>query len=248
MKFLIPVLLIAVSASAQPSNTSAQSASEISTTAPELTADLLSAHQHYAEAISAYTKLEPRTAAVYNKIGLCYEHMSLFPQAQQNYEAAIKLDANYAPAINNLGTVYYQSRSYKQAERLYHRAIKLDQQNAAFWGNLGAVYLANKKYSNGAEAYQHAFSLNSNILEDIDINGILARGGDVDLAKMNLTFAQIYADAGMKAQAIAYLQRALRASDADKADLITTVRQDQRFAILHNDPAYQQLLSTQPKK
>lgn len=212
---------------------------------PEFRADLLSAHQQYAEAIAAYSRIQPQTADIYNKIGFCYEHLSMDEDAKVNYNHAIKLDKKLSEAYNNLGTVYFHEKNIKKAERLYNRAIKLDPQDAFFWGNLGTVYLARQHYSDGVEAFDHAISLDHNILEEIALNGIFRTAADLDRAKLFFTFAQIYAQAGQKTMAIEYLRKAFLAGYHDRD---SSLLDDQRFASIRTDPQFQQLLAADRQK
>jgi tetratricopeptide (TPR) repeat protein len=211
---------------------------------PELEADMLSTHRQYMDAISAYKKIRPQTAQIYNKIGLAYQRLSMFGDAKSNYEQALKMDHDLAPAYNNLGTVYYHENNNKKAERFYKRSIKLDATMAPFWSNLGGVYMALKMYSDGAEAYQRAFALDSDIFQELALNGIREQSSEEDLAKMYLCFAEIYAQAGMKDQAVDYLRKALLVGFHDKQKL----ERDQMLASLHGDPGFEQLFPTEPKK
>ncbi len=211
---------------------------------PELNADLLVARQHYDQAITAYKKLTPQTAEIYNKIGMAYQHLQMNADARFYYGRAIKLDRKYAPAYNNLGTIEYHDKNLRHAERLYRKAIKLNPKTAQFWSNLGAADLASKKYRDGAEAYQRAFMLDSTIFDEIALNGLHEVTSDEDMAKMYLCFAGIYAQAGQKAEAVDYLRKALLLGFHDRQAL----QQDQQFASLHGDPAFDQLFPTQHKK
>jgi tetratricopeptide (TPR) repeat protein len=226
----------------QPSPSASSDAPPVIT--PELEADLLSAHRQYMDAISAYKKISPQTAEIYNKIGLAYQRLSMLDDAKFNYERALKMDRNFAPAYNNLGTIYYHENNNKKAERFYRKSIKLDAKVAPFWSNLGAADMARKKYSDGDEAYQRAFALDPDIFQELALNGIREQTSVEDLGKMYVCFAEIYAQAGMKDQAVDYLRKALLVGFYDKQK----IRRDQQLASLHGDPGFEQLLSDEPKK
>jgi len=210
---------------------------------PELSADLLAAHQNYQAAIDAYQLLTP-SAAIYNKIGIAYQRLGKNSDARYYYDKAIKADRQFAPAYNNYGTIEYHDRDLKHAERLYHKSIKIDAKTASFWSNLGSTYMAEAKYRDAVEAYQRAFIIDSGIFQEIAINGIREYASQDDLAKIDLCFAQIYAQAGMKDLAVEYLRKALTEGFHDKESL----NKDQQFATLHGDPAFEQLLATEHKK
>lgn len=225
--------------SQQPSATAF--APEIPQLTPEITADLLVVHQKYTEAITAYKKINPQTAQIYNKIGMAYEHMLKDDDAKANFERALKMNKKFAEAYNNLGTVYYREKDYDRAERLYKKAVKLNNKDAALYSNLGALYLARRKFSDGAEAYQRAFVLDSNIFQEIAQNGIPDSASMADLANMNFCFAKIYAQAGVNNLAVEYLRKAILEGFHDKAGL----QQDQEFAGLRGMPEFQQLISSE---
>ena len=227
----------------QPTASNSIANTDLPVMTPELSADLLVAHQQYESAISAYKKLAPQTASINNKIGMAYQHLSLFPDARYYYGRAMKMDRKYAPAYNNLGTIDYHDKDMKHAERLYRKSIKLNPKTASFWSNLGAAYLADKKYRDGAEAYQRAFVLDTDIFQEIALNGMHEFTSSEDMAKMYLCFAGIFAQAGQKAEAVDYLRKALLEGFHDRQAL----QQDQQFAALHGDPAFEQLLSSQRK-
>jgi tetratricopeptide (TPR) repeat protein len=218
--------------------TAASANNDLPVMTPELSADLLLARQNYQAAIDTYQKLPP-SASVYNKIGMCYQHLAQYSEAMAFYDKAIKADRHFAPAYNNYGTIEYHDRDTRHAERLYRKSIKLDGKTASFWSNLGSAYMADARYRDAVEAYQHAFVLDSGIFEEIAMNGIRESASQDDLARIDLCFAQIYAQAGMKDQAIEYLRKALMEGFHDKQGL----QQDQQFATLHGDPAFEKLLT-----
>ena len=222
----------------------ATSNSELPVITPILRADMLVAHEQYQEAIDAYEKIRPQTPEIYNKIGIAYQHLGMDDDAISYYNLAARLDHRFAAVYNNLGTVYFHENDNKRAQRLYKKSIHLDDRTAPFWSNLGAVYLAERQYSDGAEAYERAFNLDPNIFQDLALNGLQKYESPEELAKMYLTFAEIYAHAGMKVQAIDYLRKALLEGFHDTQQL----QQDQQLATLHGTPEFDQLLASQHKQ
>jgi tetratricopeptide (TPR) repeat protein len=229
----------------QPDNQqpSATAASELTVITPELRADVLAAHGQYQQAIEAYDRIRPQTPELYNKLGIAYQHLGMDDDAIGYYNLAAKLDHRLAAAYNNLGTVYFHENDNKRAQRLYKKSIHLDEKTAPFWSNLGAAYLAQRQYSDGAEAYERAFNLDPDIFQDLALNGIQQSESPEELARMYLTFAEIYAHAGMKTQAIDYLRKALLEGLRDAQKL----QQDQQLATLHGTPEFEQLLASQHK-
>jgi tetratricopeptide (TPR) repeat protein len=215
------------------------SSSQPTVVTPVLLADMMVVHGRYAEAIDAYRKIKPQTAELYNKIGIAYQRMADDQGAIASYGQASHMDHKFAAPYNNLGTVYFHERDNKRAQQLYKKSIKLDAATAPFWSNLGAVYMAEKKYSDGAEAYEKAFLLDPDIFQDIALNGIQQYESPQELAKLYLTFAEIYAHAGMKTQALLYLHKALDQGFNDRQQL----QQDQQLATLRGTPEFDQLVA-----
>ena len=228
---------------ADQQSSTAASNNELPVITPELRADMLAAHGNYRDAIDAYDKIQPQSAEILNKIGIAYQRLGMDPDAIAYYDRAARMDHKYAAVYNNLGTVYFREDDNKRAQRFYKKSIRLDAQMAPFWSNLGAVYLAQKKYSDGAEAYERAFNLDPDIFRELELNGLHKGASPADLAKMYICFAEIYAHAGMKAQAINYLQKALLEGFADKQQLV----QDQQLASLRGMPEFEHLVSGNPK-
>ncbi len=221
----------------QPQVSQSSTVGELSPVSPLIAADLMSAHQQYASAIAAYQRIEPKTAYIYNKIGIAYERQQMDADAAFNFRQAIRMDRKYASAYNNLGTVYYRQSNLRGAQRMYKTAIRLDGKDASYWTNLGALYLSRKDYHDGIECYQHAYSLNSEIFDEIALNGIRQLESPEDVAAIDLCFAEVYAQAGMKAAAIEYLRRSLIAGLHDPQRL----QQDTQLASLHGMPEFEQL-------
>jgi tetratricopeptide (TPR) repeat protein len=219
------------------------STGEVGVITPELLADLMVVHGHFAEAIEAYRKLQPQTAAIYNKIGIAYQRMAMDQDAIASYDQATHLDRKFAAPYNNLGTIYFRQNDNKRAQQLYKKSIKLDAATAPYWSNLGAVYMAERKYSDGAEAYEKAFLLNPNIFQEIALNGMQHNESPEELARMYLTFAEIYAHAGMKAQAILYLHKAIEQGLKGGEKL----QDDQQLATLHGSPEFDAMAGIHPK-
>jgi tetratricopeptide (TPR) repeat protein len=216
---------------------------DASVTMPETLADLMVVHGHYADAIEAYRKIQPQTAKIYNKIGMAYQRMAMDADAIANYGHATRLDRKFAAPYNNLGTVYFHENDNKRAKQLYKKSIKLDAETAPYWSNLGAAYMVDRKYSDGAEAYEKAFLIDPNIFQEIALNGIRHDESPEELAKIYLTFAEIYAHAGMKTQAILYLHKALDQGLQGREKL----RDDQQLATLHGTPEFDAMVGTRQK-
>lgn len=110
-------LLSVVSTDRQQTSASTSPAKdELPVITPEIDADLLVAHKRYEDAIIAYKKLTPQTAAICNKIGMAYQRLAMYSDARYYYTRAMKMDRKFAAPYNNLGTIEYHEKDNKHAE------------------------------------------------------------------------------------------------------------------------------------
>src|SRR5438876_1417025 len=145
-------------------------------------ADLLMARKEFREAVVAYRKLteeNPKSAVIYNKLGIALHKEYDLNGALRSYERAVKLDPTYADAQNNIGVIWYNKKKYGRAIRAYQKAIKMRADMAVLYSNLGYAYFADKKYDESISSFQQAMKLDPGVLEDHS-----GRGGSVvhDLA------------------------------------------------------------------
>jgi tetratricopeptide (TPR) repeat protein len=209
------------------------------TLSPEMRGDLLMIHQRYLEAIDAYRQAPRDSAVRWNKLGIAYHHVFALEEAKMDYEQALKLKPKYGEALNNLGAVYYAQKDYKTAEKLYRRALRIMPNSATTYNNLGTAYFAEQKFKQGAEAYRAAFALDPQIFREDPLQAISEWSSSDERARMDFCLAELYAQAGMKDQAIEYLRKALDAGFNDNKRLM----QDQEFASIRKTAEFAQLMA-----
>ena len=90
-------------------------------TSVEERADVLMARQEYQAAISAFDLIPQKSAVIWNKIGIAYQHMYAFEEAKADYKRALGLRRNYPDALNNLGTIFLEQRDFHAAEKLFKK-------------------------------------------------------------------------------------------------------------------------------
>jgi tetratricopeptide (TPR) repeat protein len=66
---------------------------------------------------------EPKSAKLYNKLGVTYARYGRYEEALKSLEKAVALDRAYFSAYNNLGNVYYLTGKYEQALTYYKKAL-----------------------------------------------------------------------------------------------------------------------------
>lgn len=234
-----PVPLMAFGSYAQQPPAKAVDETPHFTMTPEIQGDILMAHQRYVAALNAYRQGPTDSAVLWNKMGIANHHMFNLRDAQRDYERALKLNPKYPEAWNNLGAVYYGQKLYHDSEKAYRKAIKLSPKSALFYSNLGTAYLAQGKDKKGAQCYRTALALDPNVFETDPAARIAETGPTHEIATLNYLLAKVYAEAGRKTEALIYLRKAIDEGFNDRKKILD----DKEFAILHDVPEFQQLMS-----
>ena len=210
----------------------------------EMRGDIAMARKMYREAIDYYSEVEPRTAVIWNKIGIGYHHLMELNLAKKAYEKAIKTNPKYSEAINNLGAVYYAQRSYRRATGQYRKALKISPESASILSNLGTAWFARKKYDKAADCYQRALALDPEIFEHRSTTGVLLQERSVEeRAKFHFYLSKTYAKAGAAERALLYMRKALEEGFKDRKRFVD----DPEFAALQELPEFQELMALQPR-
>ncbi len=85
--------------------------------------DLTGAISQYERAIAA----EPRSALAYNRLGIVYQKLGRFPDAENIFKQGAKADPNSAALLNNLGYCCLAQQHLAEAEQAFRDAIVLSQ-------------------------------------------------------------------------------------------------------------------------
>jgi tetratricopeptide (TPR) repeat protein len=195
----------------------------------------------------------PRSAVLYNKMGMAYIAIRDYPKARKALEKAIKLDKKYPEAYNNLGAVWYAEAftnskkkatdKIRKAAKYYNKAIGLNDLFASFHSNLGTAYLDLQEYDRGIAEYRKAYSLDPGIFERNSRTGIAARlSSPEDLAQYNYFMARLFASNGETDKALLYLAHAME--NGYKG--INKVYEDTEFAKLRTDQRFTELMAKRP--
>ena len=203
--------------------------------------DLFMAQQHYQAAIEVYKKVEPRSADVWNKMGIGYQLMFNLEEASHCYQASLHMDSKNARVMNNLGTIYDSEKEFGNAERMYHKALKLEPKSALIYKNLGTNLLAQHRYKKGWEAYKTALEMDPNIFKNNSSPRVQNPASVEERGAMNYYMAKGCVRAGMNDCAIEYLRMALNEGFTNPKK----IEADSEFAGLKGVPAYRQLLAEQ---
>jgi tetratricopeptide (TPR) repeat protein len=225
-----PVNSVPISALSTPANFS-----------PAEVADTLMYHKRYQEAVSKYASVEPKTAEIWNKMGIAYQLMLNPNDAVRCYKESIKLNPKDPSVFNNLGTVYESQLDHRSAGKMYRKAIEIDPNFALGYKNLATSLMAQHKYKQGRAADARALALDPTILDPGNYLTVDNTASARDRGAMNYFMAVDCAHAGQTACALEHLRLALNQgyTSANK------VASDSNFAALASDPGFQALLAEQ---
>jgi tetratricopeptide (TPR) repeat protein len=226
----------------RPSSTSAtlSPGAESALSAEEL-GDLQMVRKHFQAALQEYMQVSPKSAAVWNKIGIAQQQLFVTEEAKKSYETALKLDPKNADVLNNLGSIYYSLKEYGSAEHMYRKALKIKPKSALIYKNLGTDLLAENKFKKGWDCYQAALGIDPEVFERV---GQLRIGEPTPTQKrgaMNYYLAKSYARVGMSDRAVGYLRMAIDEGFTDRKKVLA----DKEFASLRGQSAFEQLISEQ---
>jgi tetratricopeptide (TPR) repeat protein len=234
-----------VSAQVSPTGGAASIPGAATTTAslpPGVTLDTLAdvqmARGSYAAALTTLQQIQPRTAAVWNKMGVAYHHLYAFDQALSCYREAVALDPHFPEAYNNIGAVDYGRLRYSSAVKEYKRSLKYKPHAAVTYLNLGTVYFAETKYKKGVEEYRRALKIDPTIFDPGRQTAVEENGTQQQRMERYFYVAEIYASFGRTQDALLSLRKAFSEGFKDRKRL----REDKELAVLRDTPEFHQLL------
>jgi tetratricopeptide (TPR) repeat protein len=195
-------------------------------------ADILSARKDWAAARDAYAEAIRETATLYNKLGVCEQHLGDAPAAHAAYSRAVELRPDYAQAWNNLGTLDHGRKDYAGAIIAYRKSIALDPTDAVVYKNLGQAFLALDDIEGTVEAWGHALRLDPAVLTAKDSDSVQA--GELDLARKYFIYAKLIAARGDVDTALELLGMARE----NGFDDFGKVERDPDFASVVQDPRW----------
>jgi Tfp pilus assembly protein PilF len=203
--------------------------------------DLQMVRKHYQAALNAYLEISPKSAEVWNKVGIAYQQMFVTLEAEKSYRNALKLDPKNPDVMNNLGSVFYSLHQYGDAERMYKKALKINPKSALIYKNLGTDLLAENKFKKGWECYQTALTMDPEIFERVNQLRIGEPTPTNKRGAMNYYLAKTYARVGLPDLAVNYLRMAIDEGFTDRKRVLA----DKEFASLRGSSSFEQLLAEQ---
>jgi Flp pilus assembly protein TadD, contains TPR repeats len=212
----------------------------------EQRADVLREEKMFSDALDYYraalTK-GPRTADLYNKLGIAELQLTRLNDAHRDFDRAIKLNNDFPEAYNNLGVTYYLRKKYKNAIKEYGKAVKLRDESASFHSNLGTAYFARKEYEKANVEYVRAMQLDPAIFDRRSQGGVSAQlSSPEDRAHFDYVMAKLFAKSGNADRSLQYLRKAME----EGYSKIDNAYKDTEFAELRKDKRFGELMAARP--
>lgn len=253
--FVVPLVAFCVvcvrgqetSAPAQPTSTAPARVSPMTPRqTAELHGDILMAEKDYYGGVKAYEAIlatDREDARLLNKIGVGYEELDEFRQAEHYFKRAAKADKTFVSPINNLGTIEYSEKNYGKAIRYYKRAVRLRDDLGAVYSNLGYAYFGKKEYDLAMDSFQKAIAVDPLVFSHHGGAGsILQQRTTTDPGLFYFLVAKTYAEGGDAEQAAHYLKLA---RDAEYKEFLSA-QTDPAFSKVIKDPRVQEVLVVPP--
>jgi tetratricopeptide (TPR) repeat protein len=136
-------------------------------------------------------------------LGRSYYQRKEYARAEQYLTQVVEQNQSFADVYNMLGVIYHDQGQYQKAQRAFEAALRINPGYTDAALNLAITYNDTGKYKEAQEAYQQALHHSG------------AASGKLDsfvqgkLANMHAEIGDVYASAGMHAEAVTEYQRAL---------------------------------------
>lgn len=219
------------------------SASESDPDALEKRGDLYMARKYFAEAAEVYQKailLQPKNAALNNKLGIAYHQLLNYDSAKKAYRKAIQLNPRFPQAVNNLAAVEYAQKHYKASVLMYLKALKLSPGDAVIYSNLGTSYFALDRFDYAVAAYRYALQIDPTVFQRAGrVGNIVHQRDEKNAAAFNFYMAKTYADMRDVENTLLYLRKAWE----EKFPEFRKALQDKAFAFLGAEPKFVEFLA-----
>ncbi|MGC2247695.1 MAG: protein kinase [Terriglobales bacterium] len=201
-------------------------------------------------------ELNPNSANTHKLYWLYLSSQGRHDDALAEIKTAIRLDPLNLKYNDNLGQEYSTGRQYDLAMEQFKKVIDMDPSFSSVHGDLGGMYLDTGKYDLWLQESETQYSLSHQSEYEAvfkDVGKVYARSGIqqalhewvaqmIELSKRRYEdpalIGYIYAKAGDKDQAFAWLEKGLQ----EKSDGIQYLKTNHMADSLHSDPRYADML------
>ena len=209
----------------------------------EKRADIFMARKMYREGVETYQLAlqQQESSKLYNKLGIAYHHLMMFPYATRSYQKAVRLDNDYSQAINNLGTVLLRAKEVQEGDS----PVQKGPQGEARGRQPSTVTSARptsraKSTRDATREYLQALAARPSWYSNTAAPSerCCRSAASEDRAQYNYFMARTYASAEIFDKALLYLRRAFEEGYKKRKK----VAEDPVFAPLLENPLFQQFV------
>jgi len=117
------------------------------------------------EKLEKARKADPVYSPIYNVLGLLYQQLNEFKQAEKFFKKAISLNSNDSSTLNNYGNFLCQQGRIEEAENTFLRAVKnpLYKSPEIAITNAGLCLYNNQKTNSAEKYFRQALQLNPRV-------------------------------------------------------------------------------------
>jgi protein O-GlcNAc transferase len=102
---------------------------------------------------------KPTEAVFHSNLGIVYESLRRWPEAETAYRRAVELDPRNAAALNCLGNLHRAAWRLDQAADCYQRAVDIDDRFVAAQSNLGNTFADQGHFDHAIACYGRAIAI-----------------------------------------------------------------------------------------
>ena len=164
--------------------------------------------------------LNPYHEVIFNKLGIAYSRLLMYPQAERAVERSVALNPSYPFAYNTLGIIRLAQKDVKGAVRHLRKAIGLSPRIASFHVNLGHSYMQANEFEKARQAYLAALALDPKIFAKREIIKLPYPAQETADPERHYQMARFFAETGDTDTCLAHFGKALAAGFIDAQRLM----------------------------
>jgi len=107
----------------------------------------------------ATRKIDPSQKGVCRRLGVLYDLLEKYPQADAEYQIALTLKPNDSDLQNDVGVSYQSRGNHAEAEKYFQKSVSLNPDNKKAWTNLGMTLAKLDKREESLAAFAKAVPL-----------------------------------------------------------------------------------------
>jgi tetratricopeptide (TPR) repeat protein len=101
-------------------------------------------------------KIDPRSPAGYDLLGIAYDGLGRLPEAERSFRQALELNPRFLPARNDLARVLYRAGKVQAASAEFEHVLAFDSSNFTANYNLGLIARDAKQFERSAKYLEAA--------------------------------------------------------------------------------------------